>query len=111
MSDPDFFKSPIVNSPYEYPRHHWDLDESGQPTNRLVDRRRVAKFISPIPKPKKRRGEAEQASMVFDAEAADVSTVDQQYDPTPVINDLRQRVDKWRAITDPGQWKVTPETP
>lgn len=30
MSNP-FFDRPIVNSPYEYPRQHWELDESGQP--------------------------------------------------------------------------------
>ena len=110
MSDPDFFTSPIVNSPYDYPGRHWELDESGQPTNGLVDRRRLAKFISPIPKPRKRKDEARQATMVFDAEAAEISTESQQYDPTPIINDLRARVDKWRQISDPGHWKVTPET-
>jgi hypothetical protein len=30
MSNP-FFERPIVNSPYEYPRQHWELDETGQP--------------------------------------------------------------------------------
>jgi type III restriction enzyme len=105
-----FFKKPILNSPYDYPSRHWELDADGQPTNQLIEQRRGAKFISPIPKPKKKTKSAEQASMVFDAEAAEISTTGQQYDPTPVINDLRQRVDRWRAIPDPGQWKVTPET-
>ena len=36
-----FFDRPIVNSPYEYPRQHWELDESGQPGN-LIERRRPA---------------------------------------------------------------------
>ena len=105
----DFFTQPILNSPYEYPSKHWELDDDGQPTNELVEVRRGAKFISPIPKPKKRKS-AEQTSMVFDAEAAEVSTEAQQYDPTPIINSLRQRLDRWRAIPDPGQWGVTPET-
>lgn len=26
-----FFERPILNSPYEYPRRHWELDEDGQP--------------------------------------------------------------------------------
>ena len=26
-----FFNQPILNSPYEYPRRHWELDEDGQP--------------------------------------------------------------------------------
>lgn len=43
-------------------------------------------------------------------EGAGVSTAEQQYDPTPLINELRHRVDQWRAIKDPGSWAVTPET-
>ena len=31
MSD-RFFEAPILNSPYEYPGQHWELDESRQPT-------------------------------------------------------------------------------
>ena len=30
----DFFGLPILNSPYEYPSRHWELDESGQPTRK-----------------------------------------------------------------------------
>jgi len=31
MSDP-FFDRPILNSPYDYPKRYWELDEAGQPT-------------------------------------------------------------------------------
>jgi hypothetical protein len=31
MSIP-FFDHPILNSPYEYPSRHWELDTEGQPT-------------------------------------------------------------------------------
>jgi type III restriction enzyme len=61
-----FFERPIVNSPYEYPRQHWELDEAGQPTGRLLDRRRRAEFITPIPKPKKRRGSTRQQELGLD---------------------------------------------
>ena len=44
-----FFDHPILNSPYEYPTRHWELDESGQPTQQIVERRRRAEFITPIP--------------------------------------------------------------
>ena len=54
MSNP-FFDHPILNSPYEYPSRHWELDEAGQPTQKIIERRRTAKFITPIPKPKKRK--------------------------------------------------------
>ncbi|MGB0743634.1 MAG: hypothetical protein ACPGSB_03820 [Opitutales bacterium] len=29
MSEP-FFEHPILNSPYEYPDRHWELDKEGQ---------------------------------------------------------------------------------
>jgi len=34
MSNP-FFDHPILNSPYVCPQHHWELDEAGQPTQRI----------------------------------------------------------------------------
>ncbi len=106
MSNP-FFDRPILNSPYEYPRRHWELDGDGQPTQQIIEARRRAEFITPIPKPKKRK--AGQAQMVFD-EGKGLSSEQQQYDPTPIINNLRQLVDQWRELPNPNQWLVTPET-
>ena len=114
-SDPEsnpFFTEPILNSPYLYPNRHWELDESGQPTQQIADSRRVASFITPIPKPKKRRGKkskGKQSEIVFQDEKG-LSTEKQQYDPNPVINELRREIDKWRQIDNPSNWKVTPET-
>jgi len=106
MSD-RFFEQPILNSPYEYPARYWELDESGQPTNRVIDHRRRAEFITPIPKPKKRR--QEQRQLVFD-EGKGLSTESQQYDPTSIINELRRHIDLWRELPHPNEWHVTPET-
>ena len=50
MSNP-FFDHPILNSPYEPPSRHWELDESGQPTQQIADFRRRAEFFMPIPRP------------------------------------------------------------
>ena len=108
MSD-EFFEKPILNSPYEYPSRHWELDESGQPTQKIVDKRRDARFITPIPKPKKRGGVSEQESLVFD-EGKGLSTAEQQYAHTAVITGLREYVDGWRQIPNPRDWRVTPET-
>ncbi len=47
-----FFKHPILNSPYALPARHWELDEHGQPTQAIIETRRPAEFISPIPKPR-----------------------------------------------------------
>ncbi len=104
-----FFDQPILNSPYGYPSRHWGLDKSGQPTNQIVETRRKAEFITPIPKPKKRRAASEQSEIVFD-EGHGLSTAAQQYDPTPIINQLRRKVDQWREQKNPNDWLVTPET-
>lgn len=72
---------PILNSSYDYPSRYWELDDQGQPTQNIIDRRRRAEFITPIPKPRKRKGAAEQQQMVFD-EGKGLSSKEQQYDPT-----------------------------
>ncbi len=105
MSEP-FFERPILNSPYEYPQRHWELDPSGQPTQAIVERRRRADFITPIPKPKKRSGAQQQ--ITFD-EGLGLSGEAQAYDPTSHINPLRKEVDAWRALPE-TEWRVTPET-
>jgi len=107
MSNP-FFDHPIINSPYEYPKRHWELDETGQPTQKIKEHRRSAKFITPIPKPKKRKAAA-QPGFVFDA-GKGLSTKEQQYDPTSIINEVRGHVDAWRSLPNANQWQVTPET-
>ena len=108
MENP-FFDRPILNSPYERPSHHWELDESGQPTQQVIDSRRRAEFITPVPKPKKRRRSSpNQKEIVFD-EGGGLSTQQQQYH-TAIINEVRQYVDQWRNLPNTNQWQVTPET-
>jgi type III restriction enzyme len=107
--DDRFFKQPVLNNPYEYPSKHWELDEQGQPTQKIIERRRSAEFITPIPKPKKRRSSKKQMDLVMD-EGKGLSTQEQQYDPTSTINIVRDFVDRWRSIPDPNDWRVTPET-
>jgi type III restriction enzyme len=107
--DNDFFKHPILNNPYEYPTRHWELDAEGQPTQRTIENRRRADFITPIPKPKKQKRKADQELIVFD-EGEGLSTKQQQYDQTSIINDLRLQVEQWRHLSDPNAWQVTPET-
>ena len=104
-----FFKRPILNSPYESPAQHWELDKDGQPTQKIIEARRRAEFITPIPKPRKRKKASQQEELIFD-EGKGLSTKEQQYDPTPIINAVRRQVDDWRAWPNPSQWRVTPET-
>jgi type III restriction enzyme len=104
-----FFEQPILNSPYGYPSRHWELDADGQPTNQIIELRRRSDLITPVPKPKKRKASKTQTEIVFeDAEA--FSTAEQEYNPTPIINEIRGYVDAWRKLPNPDQWQVTPET-
>lgn len=100
-----FFDKPILNSPYDYPKRHWELDETGQPTEQVIETRRLAAFVSPIPRAKKQSG-PQQTSLVMD----DLSSDKQQYAVIDTINQVRKLVGEWRAIADPSKWGVTPET-
>ena len=106
-----FFEKPILNSPYTYPSRHWEL-EDGQPTNRIIDRRRSADFISPVPPPKRRRrADATQMAFTFDDGFTDTTGGKiQTYNPTDFIRGVREQVDQWRNLPNPQDWKVTPET-
>ncbi len=104
-----FFERPILNSPYESPSRHWELDETGQPTQKTIESRRQAEFITPIPKPRKRKGSGRQTALVFDEKAQKLGTEGQQYDLTAIINGVRGQVDRWRELPE-AQWQVTPET-
>jgi len=106
-----FFEQPILNSPYAYPGRHWELDPDGQPTDIIIDSRRRSAFITPVPKPKKRRRSdtTKQTELLFQDNEG-ISTPQQQYDPNTIINEIRGYVDQWRKLPNPDQWQVTPET-
>ena len=105
-----FFDSPILNSPYEFPGRHWELDKDGQPTNEIIGSRRHSDLTTPVPKPKKRRQTpATQTTMAFSS-GEDASADGQEYNPTPIINEVRTYVEQWRSLPNSDQWLVTPET-
>lgn len=104
-----FFDRPILNSPYAYPGRHWELDADRQPTNRIVEARRHSDLITPVPMPKKRKKAAQQDELNLGA-GDGLSTTEQEYNPTPIINEIRTYVDQWRNLPNPDQWQVTPET-
>ena len=109
MAD-QFFEKPILNSPYAYPARHWELDRDGQPTERILEMRRPADFITPVPKPKKRKNsDAQQLGLIF-AGGFTESEAGQLYNPTEFIQGVRKQVDEWRQLPNPENWRVTPET-
>jgi type III restriction enzyme len=105
LSD-EFFKRPILNSPYECPSRHWELDGDGQPTHQIIEKRRKADFITPIPKPRKR---SKQETLALGV-AEEISTKEQAYEHATIINAIREKVARWRMIPNPKDWRVTPET-
>lgn len=100
----EFFKKPILNSPYDYPGRHWELDDSGQPTHNIKKSRRRADFVTPIPRAKRQSGGQQD----LDIEA--ISDDQDLYANATIINALRDEVDRWRQLPNPSDWKVTPET-
>src|SRR5262249_41245384 len=61
------------------------------------------------PKPRKRKNRAEQPGFVF-GDGEGLSSVEQEYNPTPIINEIRSHVASWRELPNPADWSVTPAT-
>lgn len=107
-----FFEHPILNSPYTAPIRHHALDKDGQPLDiPPVEGRRRSELITPVPKPRKqqKKAGADQSSFVL-SDPGGLSTSEQEYNPTPIINEIRLHLDAWRNIPNPADWGVTPAT-
>lgn len=91
-----FFSHPILNSPYAQPTRHWELDKTGQPTQHILESRRKADFISPIPKPKKTA--KLQQSLELDPEKKRAES-EQEY-AKDRIDEIRGHVEVWRSQTN-----------
>jgi hypothetical protein len=50
-----------------------------------------------MPKPKQRKSSTKQPEIVFD-KGRGLSTEGQKFDPTSIINNVRQAVDSWRKL-------------
>jgi len=100
-----FFDHPILNNPYQYPLRHWHLHSDGRPSDTIIEQRRSAKFVTPIPKAKKARASADdgQQSLGISGDTGD------EYDLTSIINEVRSHLDRWRGLPE-NEWRVTPVT-
>ena len=105
-----FFEQPVLNSPYEVPRFHHALDKHGQPLDLPpVEGRRRSEIITPVPMPRMQTGRSRQGTLAF-GDLDDASVGEQEYNPTPIINEIRNHVASWRALPNPADWGVTPTT-
>lgn len=92
-----FTDSPIINSPFEKPLWHYELDGDGQPTGKKLAGRRESRYVVPVPAAR-RRGPQQGALALEDKVTTNV-----------LVNEIRTHVDQWRELP-PSQWGVTPET-
>ena len=97
-----FFDDPIINSPYEAPTRHHDL-EGGRPTGRPpIEARRRSAYDTPVPGAKRARTSTGPTGDLLDE--------DTQYTENPIVNRIRDEVTAWRALPSPESWGVTPTT-
>ena len=74
--------NPIINNPYDHPRHHWELDDNGRATDVLLDGRRPSGPYRGVPLP---TGSYEH-----------VECNDEGIEPYARINAIRDGVSSWR---------------
>ena len=91
------------------PRAIGSWTETASRPIKIIETRRRSDLITPVPKPKKRRRGKEQAELLFD-DGDGLSTAEQEYNPTPIINEIRGYVETGATCPIPDHWQVTPET-
>jgi len=65
-----FFEHPILNSPYEYPARHWELDTHGQPTQQIVENLRKLTATQAIVSPAFEMDVVERESLSWEIDGA-----------------------------------------
>src|SRR5271169_3702590 len=95
---PVVIENPILNSPFEEPRRHFRFSDEGI-TNEIIDGRRVSSYFIPIPKPRTKGGKSQR---VFDTE-----WTQERIEENKFINQVRERVARWRQGGYVGVTKTT----
>lgn len=87
--------SPIINSAFEEPRHHWEIRKNREPVK--APGRRPASYFFRVPERAERGRKAAKTKDLFgEAEVG-------QEEPLALVNTLRQRVKDWRDGTLTGR--------
>ena len=101
MAPAESLENPILNSPYEPPERHFVLGPQG-PTGEIKVGRRPSESFIPIPVGRRSKTPGSDAS---EQAALDFDVTGERREANSLINDLRVRVDRWRAL---GYPRVTP---
>ena len=104
QDQPNFETNPVLNSPYDPPEKHWELNkETRKPTNRIIDGRRAEEYFIPVPQTRRESGANDQ----LDFKADETKPSNTQ------VKSVRAAVERWRRQTHtlpPNKWDVTPAT-
>ena len=92
-----FANNPVLNSPYECPKKHWELGDNGLPTGKIIAKRRRSDYLVPIPVA--RRENAAQPMLVSSNE----------HEENRSVENIRAQVDKWRNLPE-NKWGVSSTT-
>ena len=90
-------ENPVINSPFDEPKRHFRFSDEGI-TNEIVDDRRVSSYFIPIAAPKKKG----KKQLYFDTE-----WTQDRIEENKFINQIRERVSRWRAGGYVGVTKTT----
>ena len=82
-----FEVNPILNTPYDMPTRHWELDDDCRPTGRVLDGRRTSVHLVPIPASERARRQREQQGDLG---------LEEKVKENPIINRIRRQVNDWR---------------
>jgi type III restriction enzyme len=89
----ELIENPILNSPFHEPGRHFDFDERGVITGDIRDGRRPSQYFTPIPGTKKK---------VTSQPTLDLGDSKERVEENQLINQVRSRVEIWRAGSYPG---------
>jgi type III restriction enzyme len=92
-----FTDNPIINSPFEKPQWHFELNEEGQPTGKKLAGRRESVQVVPVPAARRRGPRQRELAL------------EEKTTSNTLVNAIRIEVDQWRELPS-SQWGVTPET-
>ena len=85
----------------DVPGKHWELDDQCHLTQEVNDVRRGAAFIILLRRPRKRTADKDEHEFVI-CEGKEVSTQNEGYDVTAIVNGIRWQVDQWRELRNPS---------
>lgn len=88
-------ENPIINSPFEEPKQHYELDKRGNPTGEIIPVRRKSIYLQPVAQPRK---SSNDQLMLWQM---------QNVTENVLINQIRERVKAWRNSNYPFVTRVT----